>query len=120
MATVGIGIDIVEIERIERALRRYPRLTARLFTEGEIAYCGERRRPGRHLAARFAAKEATVKALGLTGGHPLTEIEVEAGAPPAIRLHRDLAERAADEGLRLSLSLTHERGVAAAIVLVEE
>jgi len=120
MATVGIGIDVVEIERIESALRRYPRLTARLFTESEVAYCSERRRPGRHLAARFAAKEAAVKALGLTGGHPLTEIEVESGTPPTIRLHRDLAQRAAEAGLSLSLSLTHERGIAAAVVLAED
>lgn len=121
MATVGVGIDIVEIERIERALRRYPRLASRLFTEREVAYCGEHRRPGRHLAARFAAKEATVKALGLTGGHPMTEIEIEAEPdnPPSILLHRDLKRHADEAGLTLSLSLTHERGMAAAVVLAE-
>lgn len=118
METVGIGIDLVEVGRLERALERYPRLATRLFTERELSYCGEMRRPGRHLAARFAAKEATVKAMGLDPGHSMTEIEVEAGRPPVIRLHRGLAEQAADEGLSLSLSLTHEREMAGAVVLV--
>lgn len=119
MATVGIGIDIVEVGRLERALDRYPRLEGRLFTEREVAYCGERRRPGRHLAARFAAKEAAVKALGLTIGYPLSEIEVEPGAPPSLRLHGTVGRRVAEEELTLSLSLTHEREIAAAIVAVE-
>lgn len=119
METVGIGIDLVEVGRLERALERYPRLAARLFTERELSHCEGMRRPGRHLAARFAAKEATVKAMGLNPGHSMTEIEVEAGRPPVIRLHRGLAERAMDEGLSLSLSLTHEREMAGAVVLVE-
>jgi len=119
MATVGIGIDLVEVSRLERALGRHPRLAARLFTEGELSHCEGMKRPGRHLAARFAAKEAAVKALGLGPGQPLTEIEVEAGRPPAIRLHSDLAERAAEEGLSLTVSLTHEREMAGAVVLVE-
>lgn len=119
MATVGIGIDLVEVARLERALGRYPRLSARLFTEDEVSYCEARRRPGRHLAARFAAKEACVKALGLTVGHPLTEIEVEAGSPPELRLRGSLGDRAAEEGLRFSVSLTHERELASAVVLVE-
>ncbi len=64
----GIGIDLVEIARIERALARRPRLARRLFTEGEIEYAAARGRPARHLAARFAAKEAVVKALGMEPG----------------------------------------------------
>ena len=119
MATVGIGIDLVEVARLERALGRYPRLADRLFTEDEVNYCEARGRPGRHLAARFAAKEACVKALGLTIGHPLTEIEVEAGTPPKLRLRGRLGDRALEEGLRISLSLTHERELASAVVLVE-
>lgn len=119
MDAVGIGIDLVEVSRLERALERHPRLAARLFTERELAHCEGMRRPGRHLAARFAAKEATVKALGLGPGQPLTEIEIEAGRPPAIRLHSDLAERASEEGISLSVSLTHEREMAAAVVLAE-
>ena len=76
------GIDLLEIERLERALERHPRLAERLFTEDERAYAAARARPGRHLAARFAAKEAVVKALGLSGGFGLREVEVVAGEPP--------------------------------------
>jgi holo-[acyl-carrier protein] synthase len=67
---------------MERALERRPRLGGRLFTERELSYARERRRPGLHLAARFAAKEAVVKAMGLGPGVSLKEIEVIAGAPP--------------------------------------
>ena len=81
-ATAGVGIDLIEIERIERALERRPRLAQRLFTEGEREYAAARRRPGRHLAARFAAKEAVVKAMGLGPGTEIREIEVVAGTPP--------------------------------------
>src|SRR5919108_277013 len=72
----GVGIDLIEIKRVERALERRPRLAERLFTEGELAYARERARPGRHLAARFAAKEAVIKALGQPV--PPREIEVVA------------------------------------------
>ena len=78
----GIGIDLLEIERLERALARHPRLAERVFTDSEREYAAARARPGRHLAARFAAKEAVVKALGLSGGFGLREIEVVAGEPP--------------------------------------
>ena len=61
----GIGIDLLEIARLERALERHPRLAERVFTEAERDYAAARARPGRHLAARFAAKEAVVKALGI-------------------------------------------------------
>ena len=60
----GVGIDLLEIERLERALERHPRLAQRLFTDGERAYAAARARPGKHLAARFCAKEAVAKALG--------------------------------------------------------
>ncbi|MGH2957049.1 MAG: holo-ACP synthase, partial [Solirubrobacterales bacterium] len=59
----GVGIDLIEIERVERALERRPRLAERLFTRAELDYARARARPGRHLAARFAAKEAVIKAL---------------------------------------------------------
>src|SRR6266513_3018538 len=62
---LGVGIDLIEINRVERALERRPSLADRLFTPAELAYSRERARPGRHLAARFAAKEAVIKALGL-------------------------------------------------------
>jgi holo-[acyl-carrier protein] synthase len=112
----GIGIDVIEIERIERALERRPRLRERLFTKAELAYADERSRPGRHLAARFAAKEAVIKALGGSGVSP-AEIEVVAGEPPTIALS-GAAARASD-GREISVSLTHSRDVAAAVALAQ-
>ena len=114
-----IGIDLLEIRRLERALERHPRLADRVFTEGELAYANARARPGRHLAARFAAKEAAVKALGLSG-FGLREIEVEAGEPPALRLSGRAAEAAEQQGVELEVSLTHEREMAAAVAIARQ
>ena len=109
----GIGIDLIGIERIERALERRPGLAERLFTPDEIAYAADRARPGRHLAARFAAKEAVIKALGT----PVApgEIEVEAGEPPRVKLYGRAADLARDR--EISISLTHSRETAAAVAL---
>jgi holo-[acyl-carrier protein] synthase len=109
----GIGIDLLEIRRLERALERHPRLAERVFTEAERCYAADRARPGRHLAARFAAKEAVVKALGLSEGFGLREIEVVAGEPPTVSLSGRAAEAAG--GGRIELSMTHSRDFAAAI-----
>lgn len=113
--TPGIGIDLLEIERLERALERHPRLAERVFTATELSYARARARPGRHLAARFAAKEAVVKALG-TSGLGLREIEIVAGEPPRVRLEGRAA--AAAGGREVSVSLTHSRESAAAVALV--
>ena len=113
----GVGIDLLEIDRLERALERHPRLAERIFTAAERDYAAARARPGRHLAARFAAKEAVVKALGLTGGFGLGEIEVVAGEPPTVRLSGRAAEAAAGE--RIDVSLTHSRDFAAAVAIVD-
>lgn len=117
MAT-GVGIDLLEIERLERALERHPRLAERVFTAAEREYAAARARPARHLAARFAAKEAVVKALGLRGGFGLREIEVVAGEPPTVRLSG--AAAAAAEGQRVEISLTHSRDNAAAVAVVRD
>ncbi len=111
------GIDLIEIERVERALARRPRLAERLFRAGELAYARDRARPGRHLAARFAAKEAAVKALG--GGVPLRDVEVLGGegGGPGLRLHGTAEQRARSRGLRLAVSLSHSREIAAAVVV---
>jgi holo-[acyl-carrier protein] synthase len=111
----GVGIDLLEIERLERALQRHPRLVDRIFTAAERDYARARARPGRHLAARFAAKEAVVKALGLSGGFGLREIEVLAGEPPRVRLSGRAAEVA--NGERIDVSLTHSRDYAAAVAI---
>jgi holo-[acyl-carrier protein] synthase len=113
----GVGIDLLEIGRMERALERHPRLAERVFTDAERAYAAARRRPARHLAARFAAKEAVVKALGLSGGFGLREVEVVAGAPPSVRLSGRAAEAAA--GGEVEISLTHSRDFAAAVAIVD-
>ena len=111
----GVGIDLIEIDRIERALERRPRLAERIFTDAELAYARARRRPARHLAARFAAKEAAIKALG--GGVPPRDIEVVGSAPPRLVLHGRAASRAAAAGTELAVSLTHSRELAAAVVV---
>jgi holo-[acyl-carrier protein] synthase len=109
----SIGIDLVEIERVERALERRPRLAERLFSEAELDYARARARPGRHLAARFAAKEAVIKALA--GGAAPGEIEIEPGEPPRALLRGRAAERAA--GRVIAISLTHSRDSAAAVAI---
>lgn len=111
----GIGIDLLEIDRMERALARHPRLAGRIFTDAEREYAAARARPGRHLAARFAAKEAVVKALGMSGGFGLREIEVVAGQPPTVRLSGRARETAA--GRQVDISLTHSRDNAAAVAI---
>lgn len=117
MASPSVGIDLLEIERLERALERRPRLAARLFTESELAYASARARPGQHLAARFCAKEAVAKALGLQTWS-FREVEVLAGDPaPSLRLSGAAAARAEQLGVTVSVSLTHTRRDAAAIAL---
>jgi holo-[acyl-carrier protein] synthase len=113
-----IGIDLLEIDRLERALERRPRLADRVFSQGELAYARSRRRPAMHLAARFAAKEAALKALGI-GGLGLGEVEVRGGdrEPPRLELHGRAADAARDQGVELAVSLTHSRLSAAAVVL---
>ena len=116
--SAAIGIDLLEIARLERALERRPRLAERLFTDGELAEARSRHRPGRHLAARFAAKEAALKALG-GGALAPREIEVGGGGreAPWLRLHGGAARAAGERGVELRVSLTHSRELAAAAVL---
>ncbi|MDQ3611812.1 MAG: holo-ACP synthase [Actinomycetota bacterium] len=113
---VGVGVDVDEIARLDRALTRTPRLARRLFTAGEL----EARRPG-SLAARFAAKEAVAKVLGTgLGDVAWREIEILANerGRPVLVLHGAAAARAARLGLRhWSVSLTHLAGLALALVV---
>jgi len=117
--THGVGMDLIEIARIERALDRHPRLAARLFTEAERDFANSRSRPGRHFAARFAAKEAVIKALGLGEGTAMREIEVVPGRPPTLRAHGDVREELDSRRLAVSLSLTHSRDMAAAVAIAD-
>jgi len=122
--TAGVGIDLIEVARMERALDRHPRLADRLFTPAEIEYASSRGRPGRHLAARFAAKEAVVKALGLGPGTSLREIEVVPGdeedPAPSVRFSGSVLEQARARGIEVRVSLTHEREMAGAMAVAEE
>jgi holo-[acyl-carrier protein] synthase len=112
-----IGIDLLEIERLERALERTPRLAERLFTQAERAYAASRARPGQHLAARFCAKEAVAKALGIESWN-FHDVEVlGTGGPPEVRLSGSAAERAAALGVRVEISLTHTGANAAAVAV---
>ncbi len=111
----GLGIDLIEIGRVEAALRRRPRLADRLFRPAELAACEARSRPGRHLAVRFAAKEAAIKALG--GGCSPYEIEVSAEPAPELVLHGRAGDLARRHGVALRVSMTHSRESAAAVVI---
>lgn len=110
----AIGLDLLEIDRLERALERRPRLAERLFTDAERAYAAAKARPAQHLAARFCAKEAVAKALRLQAWS-WQDIEVVPGDDGArIKLRGALAALDAD----VDVSLTHSRGMAGAVALV--
>ena len=111
----GVGLDLLEIERLERAIERRPGLAVRLFTDAERAYAASRARPGQHLAARFCAKEAVSKALGMEVLRPL-DVEVLGGG--ALQLHGAAAARAAELGVSVVVSLTHTRTMAGAVAVL--
>jgi len=121
----GLGIDLVELGRFERALSRHgARIEERLFTPAERAACAGRTDRTQALAARFAAKEATLKALGTGWSRGLSfrqvEVERDAAGAPRLKLHDHAARRAAELGVRHThVSLTHQPGVAAAVVVLE-
>jgi holo-[acyl-carrier protein] synthase len=116
-APFRVGIDLLEIERLERALERTPRLAERLFTDAEREYAASRGRPGQHLAARFCAKEAVAKALDLSSWN-FHEVEViGTGGPPSVRLSGTAAARAAELGVSVEISLTHTGREAAAVAI---
>jgi holo-[acyl-carrier protein] synthase len=113
----GVGLDLLEIERLERALERRPRLAVRLFTERERAYAARRARPGQHLAARFCAKEAVAKALGMEGWS-FRDVEVIGdGGPPEVLLHGAVQARAQKLGVEVRVSLTHTGAQAGAVAI---
>jgi holo-[acyl-carrier protein] synthase len=121
---ISIGIDIIEVARVRQVLRRTPRFVERVFTPGERDYC-ERRGVGavKHYAARFAAKEAALKALGTgwSGGLAWQDIEVvsnAAGAPFVLfhNLARELFERSGANAAHLSISHTNEHAIAQVVL----
>jgi holo-[acyl-carrier protein] synthase len=123
---VGLGTDMIEISRIERSLEQFgERFLKKIFTPGEISYCQRKKKnAAESFAARFAAKEAGAKALGtgISRGITWKEIEVrrEPGGRPTLHLSGRARERAHQMGVaRLSLSLTHSRDLAMAVVIAE-
>jgi holo-[acyl-carrier protein] synthase len=119
---VGVGIDVVPVERFAEALQRTPGLAERLFTAAELVTDSGAPRGAESLAARFAAKEALAKALGAGGGMAWTDAEVstdDRGAP-RISVDGTVAERAAALGVnRWHVSMSHDGGIAAATVIAE-
>ncbi len=123
MSIIGVGTDVVEIDRFRTSLVRTPGLRDRLFTDHEREYAALKTDPSDRLAARFAAKEATMKALGVgIGAMNMAEIEVvhhDDGRPELV-LHAQAAALAAARGVgRWHLSLTHTESVAQAVVIAE-
>ena len=121
LSQVGVGIDAVDVERMRLALGRTPRLAQRVFTDGERAYGDRFRDPSRQLAARFAAKEATMKALGVgIGAFAFRDVEVvraRSGAP-SIAVHGGAAALAERRGVtEWQISMTHTDLIAQAIVI---
>lgn len=121
MSVIGIGADLVELDRFRVALERTPSIVERLFTPAERAYAERRRDPVERFAARFAAKEAVLKALGVgIGGMAFREIEVvrARSGEPAVVLHGAASDLAAERGVRRwLLTLTHTERVAQAIAV---
>ena len=121
----GIGIDVVQNERIRESIQRFgDRFLHRIYTEGEIEYCRKCAQPEIHYAARFAAKEAAFKALGTgwAAGVKWKDVEVErlASGQPKLHLYGEALARATSMGAtRFHVSLTHDRLVSCAVVILE-
>ncbi|MGW1468891.1 holo-ACP synthase [Streptomyces sp. NPDC002308] len=119
---IGVGIDVAEIARFDAALERTPQMAERLFLAQELLLPGGERRGIASLAARFAAKEAVAKALGAPGGLLWTDCEVwvEESGQPRLRVTGTVAARAEALGVRSwHISLSHDAGVASAMVVAE-
>jgi holo-[acyl-carrier protein] synthase len=124
MDIIGMGLDATEISRIAETIERYgDRFVRRIFTEGEIAYCRRKRDAASSFAARFAAKEAAMKALGTGHSRGVYWMGIEVvrrpGSPPQLQFHEGAAARADKLGATGSLlTLTHSRELAIAHVLL--
>jgi holo-[acyl-carrier protein] synthase len=118
---LAVGTDLVEVDRIRRALSRTPGFASRVFTPAEQAWAGAARDPAERYAVRWAAKEATLKAIGVgLGAVALTDVEVERheSGRPGLVLHGSAARLAADQGIGGWLvSLSHTASLAQAVVL---
>ena len=127
MALAGIGVDIVDIARMERVLKRTPSFARRVFTDEERAYCEGTNRPAAHYACRFAAREAVLKALGCGFGEGVrfddVSVAQDGTGRPRAQLKGRAAEVAARQGVldvAISLSFTREMAVANAVATTSE
>jgi holo-[acyl-carrier protein] synthase len=120
---VGIGVDVVEVDRVRRLLERRPRFRERVFTPAEVAYCEGKASPAERYAARWAARESCIKALGGIRGLQYHDISVErlpSGAPQLV-LEGNAKLRAEHLGVsRVLISFAHERGTATAFCMAVE
>ncbi|MER5459329.1 MULTISPECIES: holo-ACP synthase [unclassified Streptomyces] len=119
---IGVGIDVAEIDRFAASMRRTPGMAGRVFLDRELLLPSGEQRGYASLAARFAAKEAVAKALGAPGGLHWTDAEVyvEDSGQPRLRVRGTVAARAAELGVRSwHVSLSHDAGVASAVVIAE-
>jgi holo-[acyl-carrier protein] synthase len=121
-SVVGLGVDLCDIERLRVAMARTQGMRNRIFTAAEQEYCERKRDPAERYAARFAAKEAVMKAMGIgLGGCAVNHIEVvrdERSGAPAVFLHDTAARVAAERGVAAwLLSLTHTAGLAQATAI---
>jgi holo-[acyl-carrier protein] synthase len=117
-----VGVDLIEIDRVRRALERHPNFRERCFTEEERRYCDSRPNPAQHYAARFAGKEAVGKAIGFGVARAFAWRDVEiAGRPkPSVRLSGRVAAWAENVGAQtLDLSMTHSRELAGAVCVAD-
>ena len=120
MDIVGLGVDICEIARMERAISRHPTLRDRVFTPEEIAYCDSKARSAESYAGRFAAREATIKALGGYRGRRWQDISVtrHPSGAPSIRLDGNAKRRADALGVtEVLITFTHEKTSAVAFAV---
>ena len=121
----GIGIDVVQNDRIRQSIERFgDRFLHRIYTEGEIEYCKKSALPVIHYAARFAAKEAAFKALGTgwAAGVKWKDVEIVRlpSGQPELHLHGEALARATSAGAkRFFVSLTHDQLVSCAVVVLE-
>jgi holo-[acyl-carrier protein] synthase len=119
---MNIGLDVIEIGRVERALARYEAFRDRCFTEAERAYCDSRPNPAQHYAARFAGKEAVGKALGFGVARAFAwkDVEIVGRPKPGVQLTGRVSEWAERVGAgALDLSMTHSKGIAAAVCVAD-
>jgi holo-[acyl-carrier protein] synthase len=120
---ISVGTDLIEIERVRRALARYDRFRERCFTAAERAYCDSRSNPAQSYAGRFAGKEAVGKALGfgVARAFAWTDIEIVGRPKPSVQLSGRVAEWAERVGVvAIDLSMTHSRELAQAVAVVSD